>query len=217
MKNYYQILGISNESSTNEIKSAYRSLARQYHPDVSNHKKGNIFLEIKEAYENLIIPAKRRLYNQLLVLTQQDVPPSCPGKNCLEGDDNSLHPAFTEWNVLSQELFDSVNQEESKGSAEQILELSLTREEAHDGCDLIIEVPIYDMCPDCMGTGDKLVYYCNKCGGSGKVKTVQIIETSLPAGIREGKRFTINFLKYRSLPLRIRLIVHTSISRTEFS
>ena len=63
-KNYYEILGVTPDSSNAEIKSAYRRLARKYHPDV-NPATADLFKDITEAYTTLINPEKRRQYNIL--------------------------------------------------------------------------------------------------------------------------------------------------------
>src|SRR6185295_12563630 len=65
-KDYYQIMGVPRTASQDEIKRAYRKLARKYHPDVS--KEGDAearFKEIGEAYEVLKDPEKRAAYDQL--------------------------------------------------------------------------------------------------------------------------------------------------------
>ena len=66
-KDYYAILGVSRDASDEEIKKAFRKLARQYHPDVAKNKKGAEakFKEINEAHEVLSDPEKRRKYNEL--------------------------------------------------------------------------------------------------------------------------------------------------------
>ena len=66
-KDYYAILGVSRDASDDEIKKAFRKLARQYHPDVAKNKKGAEakFKEINEAHEVLSDPEKRRKYNEL--------------------------------------------------------------------------------------------------------------------------------------------------------
>ncbi len=65
-KDYYAILGVSRDASKDEVKGAYRRLARKYHPDVSSeHDAEARFKEVSEAYEVLQDPEKRRAYDEL--------------------------------------------------------------------------------------------------------------------------------------------------------
>src|SRR4051812_20698955 len=66
-KDYYKILGVDRKASEDEIRKAFRKLARQYHPDVAKDKKTaeEKFKEINEAYEVLSDPEKRKKYDQL--------------------------------------------------------------------------------------------------------------------------------------------------------
>lgn len=65
-KNYYEILGIEKDANEEEIKLAYRRLAKKYHPDLNktDPKAKDKFIKIKEAYDTLIDPVRRRIYDQ---------------------------------------------------------------------------------------------------------------------------------------------------------
>ena len=62
MKNYYEILGVEETSTQDDIKKAYRKLSKQYHPDV-NPEGEEMFKDISEAYENIGDPQKRSQYD----------------------------------------------------------------------------------------------------------------------------------------------------------
>ncbi|TMG83431.1 MAG: J domain-containing protein, partial [Betaproteobacteria bacterium] len=65
-KDYYAILGVERGASAEDIKKAYRKLARKYHPDVSKEPNAEEkFKEMAEAYETLKDPEKRAAYDQL--------------------------------------------------------------------------------------------------------------------------------------------------------
>ena len=65
-KDYYAILGVPRDASAEDVKRAYRRLARKYHPDVSKEPKSEArFKELGEAYEVLKDPAKRAAYDRL--------------------------------------------------------------------------------------------------------------------------------------------------------
>ena len=81
-KDYYEILGVKRGASDSEIKSAYRKLARKYHPDVNKTKEAEAkFKDINEAYEVLGDKAKRQRYDSL-------------GANWQGGQSYTPHPGF---------------------------------------------------------------------------------------------------------------------------
>src|SRR5688572_19400287 len=75
MRDYYDVLGVSADAGADEIKRAYRQLARRYHPDISGDDRGAAFLELANAYEILRDPVRRRTYDAGL-LHRSRTPPS---------------------------------------------------------------------------------------------------------------------------------------------
>ena len=65
-KSYYEVLGVPKTATDDEIKSAYRKLARKYHPDLNpgDQNAANMFKEINEAYETLGDPQKKAAYDR---------------------------------------------------------------------------------------------------------------------------------------------------------
>src|SRR5271170_2352869 len=111
-KDYYQTLGVARTASSEEIKAAFRKLARKYHPDVAEDKKeGELkFKEINEAYEVLGDPENRKKYDQLGEnWNAQGVPPSGePGFSGQQPDENygqEFHFEGTGFSDFFEEVF----------------------------------------------------------------------------------------------------------------
>jgi curved DNA-binding protein len=88
-KDYYAILGVKRDATADDIKTAYRRLARKYHPDVSKEKDAeDKFKEMAEAYETLKDPEKRAAYDQLGSFTagQEFRPPPDWGQRFAQGE-----------------------------------------------------------------------------------------------------------------------------------
>ncbi|MGA8302461.1 MAG: molecular chaperone DnaJ [Thermoplasmata archaeon] len=177
-RDYYEVLGVPKAASADEIKAAYRRLARQYHPDVAKEDPKAAeakFKEISEAYEVLADAQKRQNYDQR-------------GFDAVESDfgpggftwQNFTHAGDLEDllgnNPLFQQLFGGfmgaqVGRSARGGDVEVAVRLPLVA--AVEGAHPTIEVPQTGPCPDCHGTGAEggtAWETCPECGGSGQVR-----------------------------------------------
>ncbi len=184
-KDYYEVLGISKDASPEEVKSAYRKLARQYHPDVAkeNPKAAEEkFKELSEAYEVLADPEKRRRYDQggFSGVAPDFGPGGFTWQNFSHSDD--LEDLLGQ-SPLFQQLFGSFGSPFATGrrggiarghDVEVTVRLPLTA--AIHGAHPTVEVPRSSPCPDCRGTGAKggtAFETCPECKGQGQVRRVQ--------------------------------------------
>jgi molecular chaperone DnaJ len=177
-RDYYEVLGVPKTAAPEEIKSAYRRLARQYHPDVAKEdpKAAEVkFKELSEAYEVLADEQKRRTYDQRgFDAVQNDFGPGgFTWQNFThQGDLEDLLGS----NPLFQQLFGSF----AGGSAGRSVRGSdvevgvrLPLVAAVEGAHPTLEVPLTGPCPDCRGTGAKngtAVEVCPECGGAGQIR-----------------------------------------------
>lgn len=170
-KNYYDILGVSKNASADEIKSAYRRLAKQYHPDLNKTEEAaSKFKEINEAYECLSDPQKKSNYDQF---GSSEGPQGYAGAN---GGGFSGFGGFEDiFNMFSG--FGQGGKRNTKTDGEDItIRINLSFKEACNGGTKSISINRYENCPDCKGTGAKNgteYTTCPHCNGSGQVKQVQ--------------------------------------------
>ena len=111
-KDYYRILGVDRAADDKTIKSAYRKLARKYHPDVAKGKDdGERFREITEAYEVLSDPEKRRRYDTLGPDWQRHVQPGPggPGGTFIETFPRSVGTSSAVPSAASEAVMGSVS------------------------------------------------------------------------------------------------------------
>ncbi len=175
-KNYYDILGVSKTATQDEIKSAYRKLAKQYHPDFhpNDPEAAEKFKEINEANSVLSDEQKRQQYDFELEH------PNMGGMGgqgfqggTYEGDFSDLGDIFSSFFGGGFGGGGGRSSGPAKGQdLEYIQELSFL--DAIKGCSKNISYYRNEPCPSCRGTGAKdgtAVETCSKCGGSGRVRT----------------------------------------------
>lgn len=179
-RDYYEILGIEKTSTQDEIKKAYRALAKKYHPDISSEPKDVAeakFKEVSEAYEVLSDPEKRKLYDQY----------GHDGVKQQFGEDGFTWSDFTRADDISDifgDLFGSMfgggrNRGRSRNSPSQgeslRYDLEITLKDVLDGKKVSLDIPHTIVCDKCNGTGGKdgKVTTCKTCGGSGQVQSVR--------------------------------------------
>ncbi|RTH00038.1 molecular chaperone DnaJ [Thermus scotoductus] len=138
MKDYYAILGVPRNATQEEIKRAYKRLARQYHPDVNKSPEAEEkFKEINEAYAVLSDPEKRKVYDTYGTATPPPPPP--PGGYDFSGFDVEDFSDFFQ-ELFGTGLFGSMGRRRPRKGRDLRAELPLTLEEAFRGGEKVVEV-----------------------------------------------------------------------------
>ncbi|NLZ28951.1 MAG: J domain-containing protein [Firmicutes bacterium] len=210
-QDYYEILGIDRDASDKEIKSAYRQLARKWHPDMhpqgDKEKVEKKFKRINEAYEVLKDPEKRSRYDHLGSRWKdgQDFqpPPDMDGFHFYTSQDFGGHDfgghdfgggGFSDFFEM---LFGRAAAGRSRGGQGKIQgenlesELKLTIEEAYRGTVKTIRLTGSRGCPECGGAAILGGRYCPRCGGTGVLPEDKTIDIRVPAGVRKGSRIRL--------------------------
>ncbi|MFZ0891281.1 MAG: molecular chaperone DnaJ [Thermoplasmata archaeon] len=185
-RDYYEVLGVPRTATPEEIKAAYRKLARQHHPDMNkdNPKAAEErFKELSEAYEVLASPEKRQRYDQFgSAGVESDFgPQGFTWQNFTHaGDLEDLlgsNPLFQQFfgGAFGGDLFGVRGGGRSRAIRGSDIEVSvrLPLSAAIRGATPTLEVPRAGPCPDCDGTGAKdgtAIETCSECHGAGQVR-----------------------------------------------
>lgn len=188
MRDYYQVLGVSPDAGADEIKRAYRQLARRYHPDISGDDRAAAFLEVSRAYEVLNDPERRRTYDARL--QQRAAGAAIVRSNDWLADEVAIDfPSVA--NVLDR-------MRDAFFGAVPLVSLSaeivLSPDEAFWGATVPLGVPLRLTCPRCGGRGETWDEWCAACGGTGEVSAQHEMRLRVPAGVREGERFRFSVM-----------------------
>jgi molecular chaperone DnaJ len=181
-RDYYEVLGVERQAGEEEIKKAYRQLARQYHPDVTKEDPKvaeERFKEISEAYEVLMDKPKRELYDKY---GHAGVNSQFQGGGFNWNDfthQGDVRDIFGDAGFGSGNIFDMFfGGGRSRGPHQgQSLryDLDITLEEAGEGLKKELTLPLTVKCDACGGTGSKSrkEEVCQQCGGKGQVQRVE--------------------------------------------
>lgn len=213
-KDYYEVLGVPKTAAGKDIKSAYRKLARKWHPDTNptNQKQAEEkFKEISEAYEVLSDTEKRRKYDALgsdwtraaqqaeaqrNYRAQASAPGGSPFGGATFSSGSGDPSGFSDFFDL---FFSGTGRRpqgpgatsaaERGGDLETTLDISLA--EAYAGGSKSVTLQIEDVCPRCGGSGLLNGQVCPQCHGTGRLLQTKKFDITIPKGVRDGQRIRL--------------------------
>lgn len=184
--NYYEILGVKTDATTAEIKSAYRRLARKYHPDV-NSDGIKMFKEISAAYETLIDIDSRKRYdivNGIFRSSFAEEKSEDKFKETKQSEDKNKTSAKTKKSQKRENFFKNIFDKTAKiepvAGEDIISDVTISLADSIHGASRIVNVVNTQLCPRCHGrkfiNGSK----CNVCNGSGEFVQHKRINVKIP-------------------------------------
>jgi len=192
-RDYYEVLGVNKNATDDELKKAYRKLAKKYHPDANPDNKKEAeekFKEVSEAYENLSDPQKRRMYDQFGHDGPQGFGGGGPGGGYYSYSSSGFD-GFSDFGDLG-DIFSSFfgggfggrtstrTKNGPKKGRDLKYSMSITFEESYLGVEKEISISREEECSTCHGTKAKpgtSVETCKSCNGTGTIK--QVVSTIL--------------------------------------
>lgn len=186
-RDYYEVLGVDKNASEQEIKSAFRKKAKEYHPDLNkdNPDAAEKFKEAQEAYSVLSDESKRKMYDQY---GHAGVGAGATGQGGFGG---AYQGGFGAGDFDFGDIFDSIfgggfggasgfsgfGGRSSASSAHRgsdvLMQMDITFEEAIFGCEKKFNLDVVEDCEECNGEGGFDVEKCSTCNGKGTVTTQQ--------------------------------------------
>lgn len=210
-KDLYTALGVPRNASDKEIRTAYRKLARKYHPDVTPDDRAaeTRFKEITAAYEVLSDPAKRKKYDKYgdrwehaeeIEEMQRRQRSAFGGRGgggaqngswSFEGSGSGSDFGSIFDNLFRRERGGPRGATASRRGQDIETPVEVTLEEAFQGTTRTVRLQTPETCPTCSGSGEIAGAVCHTCGGAGQVMKDSRLEVDVPAGVKTGSRVRI--------------------------
>lgn len=207
-RDFYALLGLKKNASEDEIKKAYRKLARKYHPDVNPGDKTaeSKFKEINEAHEVLSDSDKRKKYDQYGDQWQNadQFARGGAGTGSAQGapqwDFGTGGRTFTFDNDVESLFGDALRgfgtrtqgqRTRTRRGQDMDSPVDVTLQEAYHGASRILSLEADEPCSSCGGTGRIRNALCSVCRGAGAVRRLNRLEVKIPPGVRDGSRVRI--------------------------
>lgn len=207
-KDLYKILHINTEATTAEIKSAYRRLARIYHPDINESQQGKqIFKDVRFAYEILSDENKRKLYDLEHGFNQT----KNEEKNTDEAEENeSINPpkenkSGKNFSQLLADILDGIfvyakkaGKQKEKSGNDIFANVTISSKEALLGTNRIINIMQSTLCTNCGGKKFINESLCPLCKGTGEISTHKKINAKIPPNTKNGDSIKLDGLGNKS-------------------
>jgi hypothetical protein len=230
-KDYYVILGVSPTATTQSIQHAFRTLAKQYHPDRVGPEGTSAFQDIVEAYEILSDPERREIYDRgrrhaatagrSWPQPEPLVPepprsaqrlwddPLRPEQQSILYDFMTIRPSFEALRARVLRNFTGMGVPKGERVEGLNVEVILSPDEARRGGVLRLGVPVFAPCTRCAGTGHTWGVACLACMGQGMSEQEKVVAVRIPPQVRHGAmlEMPLRGLGLHNLYLRLHMAV----------
>jgi molecular chaperone DnaJ len=208
-RDYYEVLGVGKTADDKELKSAFRKMAKQYHPDANpdDSSAEHKFKEISEAYEVLKEPQKRAAYDRFGHAAFED---GRGGAGFGPEFSSSMSDIFED--LFGEFMGGGGRRPGGRGNgaargSDLRYDMEITLTDAYAGKSAQIRVPtsvscgavrsssgfftVERACPTCQGRGTVIADPCTECSGQGRVQKERTLSVNIPAGVEDGTRIRL--------------------------